>query len=174
MKPEGVPFFGILVALFLGLIWWWRSYDFVTFDEKLQFNQPQVEKDGTRFGRRTTRRRAGDIERFSLVRYKTKRSSVILTGRVMAVEGERVRIEGSEVYVDGEKIKDAYRRRTRETEVYPELIVPAGCVFVLTDARNTKGADENDSRNLGPVPIAAIMNTFSPKEPRQIKRGGLR
>ncbi|MBL4848313.1 MAG: signal peptidase I [Planctomycetes bacterium] len=170
MKPEGVVFFGILVALFLGLIWWWRAYDLVTFDEKLQFNQPMIEKDGTRFGRRATRRRASDIERYSLVRYKTKRSSVILTGRVMAVEGERISIDGAEVYVDGQKVRDQYRRRTNENEIYPELIVPAGCVFVLTDVRNRKGADRYDSRNLGPVPVEAIMNSFSPKEPRSGKK----
>jgi signal peptidase I len=171
MKPEGVPFFGILVGLFLGLIWGWRAYDFVKFDEKLQYNQPQVEKDGTRFGRRTARREASDIARYSLVRYKTKRSGQILTGRVMAVEGERIRIEGPEIFVDGKKVKDTYRRRKNDDEIYPELIVPARCVFVLTDLRNRKGADSHDSRNLGPVPIGAIMNSFSAKDKRKITKG---
>lgn len=167
MKPEGVVFFGILFGLLLGVVWWWRSYDFVTFDEKLQFNQPQVEKDGTRFGRRTARRRASDLERYQLVRYQTKRSGSIVTGRVMAVEGERIRIDGGEVYVNGEQVKDTYRKRLKLEEFYPELIVPAGCVFVLTDVRHKRGADRYDSRNLGPVPLEAIMHSFNPNEPRK-------
>lgn len=167
MKPEGVVFFGILVGLLFGLIWWWRSYDFVTFDEKLQFNQPQVEKDGTRFGRRTARRRASDLERYQLVRYKTKRSGAIVTGRIMAVEGERISISEGEVFVNGDKVNDPYRKRTNRKGFYPELIVPAGCVFVLTDVRNNRGADRYDSRNLGPVPIEAIMHSFNPNEPRK-------
>jgi len=174
MKPEGVPFFGILVAILLGGIWWWRTYDSVTFDEKIQVNQPQVEKDGTRFGRRTARRRAGDLERYQLVRYRTKRSRVIVTGRIMAIEGQRIRIEEGEVYVDDEKVKDSYRKRVNEKEFYPELIVPAGCVFVLSDVRSGRAADRYDSRNLGPVPLEAIMHSFNPNEPRQATRGGLR
>jgi signal peptidase I len=171
MKPEGVPFFGILVALIFGGIWWFRTYDYVTFDEKLQFNQPQVEKDGTRFGRRTARRRASDLERYQLVRYQTKRSGAVVTGRIMAVEGERISISEGEVYVNGEKVKDSYRKRTNPKGFYPELIVPAGCVFVLTDVRNNRGADRYDSRNLGPVPLEAIMHSFNPNEPRKPSKG---
>ena len=171
MKPEGVPFFGVFVAIVLATVWWWRTYDSVTFDEKLQFNQPQVEKDGTRFGRRTARVRASDLEPNQLVRYRTKRSGSIVTGRIMAVEGQRVRIEEGQVFVDDEKVPDPYRKRTNAKDFYPELIVPAGCVFVLTDVRSGRDADRYDSRNLGPVPLEAIMHSFSPNEPRQASRG---
>lgn len=174
MKPEGIPFFGILVALLFGAIWWYRAYDFVTFDEKLQLNQPQVEKDGTRFGRRTARRRASNIERLQLVRYRSKRSNTILTGRVVAIEGERIRIEGGDLFVDDQQIKDTYRKRTNPEEFYPELIVPAGCVFVLTDTRYRNGADRYDSRNLGPVPMEAVMHSFTANEARKSSRKALR
>lgn len=176
MKPEGAPFFGILFALVLAAVWWWRSYDLVAFDEPdaFQFNQPQIDKDGTRFGRRAGRLSASDIERGSLVRFKTRRTGRTLTARVAAVEGERIKIEGSEITVDGSVIPDEYRRRSNADEFYPELIVPAGCVFVLTDERSKAGADRYDSRNLGPIAVESIEHVFSARENNAARSRGLR
>lgn len=174
MKPEGAPFFGILLGLVLAAVWWWRSYDLVAFDEpdKFQFNQPQIEQDATRFGRRTARLSASDIERGSLVRFQNSRSGQTVTARVIAVEGERIKIEGGEVSVDGAPVKDEYRRRTNKDEFYPELIVPAGCVFVLTDQRTKAGADRFDSRNMGPIAVESIEHVFAARENDTVRKGG--
>ena len=38
---------------------------------------------------------------------------------------------------------------------YPELIVPAGCLFVLNDQRG-RGADRMDSRAFGPISARSV------------------
>lgn len=173
MKPEGVPFWAALLAAFLGAMAWWTRYDFVAFDEpkSFQFHEPQVQEGGSRLGKRAIWLSASEVEPFSLVRYKVRRCSQELTGRVVAVEGQRVRMEGSELFVNGEKVDDAYRRYGNAAEFYPELIVPAGCVFVLNDRRSRGGADRYDSRNLGPIPVRAVSHVFSPKEVRPSTKG---
>ena len=177
MKPEGVPFFGVILAMILAGVWWWRSYDSVKFDapEGLQFMQPQVEKGTTRFGQRTARLQPSDLKPLDIVRYQVGRAkNKVLTGRVFALEGQRVRIDGSKLFVDDQEIKDPYVRYKNNEEFYPELIVPAGCVFVLNDLRSRRGADRWDSRNLGPIPFRSIQHRFSPKEVQAFtrRRGG--
>ncbi|MGE0712084.1 MAG: signal peptidase I [Planctomycetota bacterium] len=172
MKPEGVPFWGVLFALLLGAVWWWRSYDAVTFDEPdtHQFHTPQIEKGSNRFGRRLDRLTAADLEEDQLVRFQLPRTKIEITGRIVALEGQRVRLDGRDLFVDNEKVEDTYRRNQNAREFYPELIVPEGCVFVLNDERWRHGADRFDSRNLGPIPVEAISHRFTPQEARPRSR----
>ena len=172
MKPEGVPFWGVLFAILLTTVWWWRTYDSVTFDEpeSHQYHSPQIEKGTTRFGKRVARLVTSDLEEDQLVRFKLPRTKIEITGRVVALEGQRVRLEGRDLFVDGEKDEDTYRRNNNPQEFYPELIVPEGCVFVLNDDRWRHGADRMDSRNLGPIPIEAISHRFTPQEARPRSR----
>jgi signal peptidase I len=169
LKPEAAPFWAVLAAFVVGITWWWLSYDSVAFDEPkaLQFHVPMVEMGATRFGRRAGGLRAADLELGMLVRFKSPRVKSTLTGRVVAIEGQRVSLDGQDVYVDGAKIKDEYRKYGNGLEFMPELIVPEGCVFVLNDKRGRGGADRFDSRNLGPIPVAALTHRFSAKKPRR-------
>ena len=68
--------------------------------------------------------------------------------RVIAVPGDRVRIEDGLVYVNGHEINESYVPQMYEdVRSYPETVVPPHCYFVLGDHRNLS----NDSRDFGPV-----------------------
>jgi signal peptidase I len=68
--------------------------------------------------------------------------------RVIAVAGDRVRIEDGVVYVNGHQLREAYVPEVYEdVRSYPETVVPPHSCFVLGDHRNLS----NDSRDFGPV-----------------------
>jgi len=68
--------------------------------------------------------------------------------RVVAVEGDRVRIDDGLVYVNDAPLPEAYVPEAYwDTRSYPETVVPAHAYFVLGDHRNLS----NDSRDFGPV-----------------------
>ena len=84
--------------------------------------------------------------------------------RVIATEGQTVRITYNDVYVDGEKLIEPYvytgdygspgryHYFDREDK-YLELVVPEGEVFVMGDHRN----NSSDSRVIGTVEESAIL-----------------
>jgi signal peptidase I len=68
--------------------------------------------------------------------------------RVIAVAGDRVRIEAGVVFVNGQRLQEMYVPRMYEdVRSYPETVVPEHNYFVLGDHRNLS----NDSRDFGPV-----------------------
>jgi signal peptidase I len=73
--------------------------------------------------------------------------------RVVAVAGDRVRIDDGILYVNGRRVREPYVPDDYEdTRTYPSTTVPAGSYFVLGDHRNLS----NDSRDFGPVPESLI------------------
>lgn len=75
--------------------------------------------------------------------------------RVIATEGEHIKIENGKVYINGEELKEDYLQSTVVTEPtggFSDLIVPEGCVFVMGD--NRSGSD--DSRKFGCVPLEKL------------------
>jgi signal peptidase I len=68
--------------------------------------------------------------------------------RVIALPGDRLRIDHGQVIVNGKRlIEDYVPREYRDTDSYAETVVPVGFYFMLGDHRNISW----DSRKFGPV-----------------------
>jgi signal peptidase I len=89
------------------------------------------------------------IERGDVVVFRYPRDpSKSYIKRVVAVAGDRVRIDAGVVYVNGHRLSEDYVPRMYEdVRSYPETIVPPHSYFMLGDHRNLS----NDSRDFGTV-----------------------
>ena len=89
------------------------------------------------------------IERGDVVVFRYPRdTSKSYIKRVVAVSGDRVRIDDGVVYVNNREIAEDYVPQMYEdVRSYPETVVPPHSYFVLGDHRNLS----NDSRDFGPV-----------------------
>lgn len=88
--------------------------------------------------------RRGDIVMFDLASNPDKG----LVKRVIAVAGDRIEIRRKAVVLNGQILNEPYVNHTRPDEILvgdnrPEVIVPAGHVYVLGDNRDVSG----DSRD---------------------------
>jgi len=73
--------------------------------------------------------------------------------RVIAIAGDRVRIEAGQVFVNDQALDEEYVPHAFIDErSYPEIVVPADSYFVLGDHRTMS----NDSRDFGPVAAGYI------------------
>lgn len=68
--------------------------------------------------------------------------------RVIAVPGDRLRIDRGEVYLNGRLLREPYvPEQYRDTKSMPEMIVPEDGYFMMGDHRSIS----SDSREFGPV-----------------------
>ena len=77
--------------------------------------------------------------------------------RIIAIEGDKAKIENGEVFVNGEKLEESYLEEGIKTEVSKsnlseEFTVPEDSVFVLGDNRK----NSKDSREFGCIPVSKI------------------
>lgn len=93
--------------------------------------------------------RLGAIQRGDIVVFRYPRDpSKSYIKRVIGVAGDRVRIDGGQVFLNNRPIEEDYVPRDYgDQRSYPEVTVPSGSYFVLGDHRNMS----NDSRDFGPV-----------------------
>ncbi len=85
-----------------------------------------------------------------------KPDEIDVVSRVVAVEGQRVRIDIGTIYVDGGPLSEPYVGEDNKTnEVHEEILIPAGHVYVLNDNRRLMTAP--DSRSFGPLWAKSII-----------------
>jgi signal peptidase I len=89
------------------------------------------------------------IERGDVVVFRYPRDpSKSYIKRVIAVPGDRVRIEEGQVYVNGGRLLEAYvPAEFADDRSYGDTVVPRGAYFLLGDHRSSS----SDSRDFGPV-----------------------
>ncbi len=89
------------------------------------------------------------IERGDVVVFRYPRDpSKSYIKRVIGMAGDKIRIDGGEVYVNGQSLDESYvPAEYSDTRSYPELVVPPNSFFVLGDHRSMS----NDSRDFGSV-----------------------
>jgi signal peptidase I len=89
------------------------------------------------------------IERGDIVVFRYPRDpSKSYIKRVVAMAGDKVRIDGGQVYVNGEALDETYvPSEYTDQRSYPEIVVPPHRYFVLGDHRSMS----NDSRDFGSV-----------------------
>jgi len=81
--------------------------------------------------------------------------------RVIATEGEHIKIENGKVYINGEELQENYLQpnviTTPMNGTFTDLVVPQGCVFVMGDNRE----HSTDSRRFGCIPLEKIESSVS-------------
>ena len=89
------------------------------------------------------------IQRGDIVVFRYPRDpSKSFIKRVIGVAGDKIRIEGGRVFVNGASLAEDYVPESYEDErSSPEITVPENSFFVLGDHRTMS----NDSRDFGPV-----------------------
>ncbi|MEA4815359.1 MAG: signal peptidase I [Lachnospiraceae bacterium] len=70
--------------------------------------------------------------------------------RIIAMEGDSIRIKNGEVFLNGEKLYEPYA--LGETLGDVDIVVPEGCVYFLGDNR----PESTDSRTLGTIPKSKV------------------
>ncbi|MGB8060923.1 MAG: signal peptidase I [Candidatus Sulfotelmatobacter sp.] len=89
------------------------------------------------------------IERGDIVVFRYPRDpSKSYIKRVIGMAGDRIRIDGGQVYVNGQALDESYvPPEYTDSRSYPENVVPPHSYFVLGDHRSMS----NDSRDFGSV-----------------------
>ncbi len=91
--------------------------------------------------------RLGDPQRGQIMAFRHERSApMVFLKRVIALPGERIKIDRGIVFINGKAIDEPYLRFRDERSV-PETVVPPSFYYVLGDNRR----DSDDSRDWGPV-----------------------
>jgi len=92
----------------------------------------------------------------NFVYYVLEVNKISYIKRVIAVEGEHIKIEDGKVYINGELYDEPYlpegTRTTDGNGFFLDLVVPEGTVFVMGDNRG----NSTDSRAFGCVPVEKI------------------
>ena len=74
--------------------------------------------------------------------------------RVIATEGQHVKIEGNKVYINGEVLEEDYLSEDIVTEekAFNDFVVPKGYIFAMGDNR----PHSTDCREFGCIPLEKI------------------
>ena len=90
--------------------------------------------------------RFGQPQREEVVAVKTTGESVLLLKRIIALPGERFRIQRGHVFVDDEELAEPYVKRTKAPWDYPEITLGADEYMVIGDNREMPMKDHEFGR----------------------------
>jgi len=93
--------------------------------------------------------RVGEIQRGDVVVFQYPHDhSKSYIKRVIALPGDRLRIDQGDVYVNGKRLPEPYvPSRFEDDRSQPEMVLPRNAYFVMGDHRSIS----SDSRDFGPV-----------------------
>jgi len=94
------------------------------------------------------------IERSDIVVFHYPRDpQVSYIKRVIALPGDRIRIDRGKVWLNGKPLREPYvPPEYRDSRSMQEMVVPDGCYFMMGDHRSIS----SDSREFGPVERSLI------------------
>jgi signal peptidase I len=101
----------------------------------------------------------GDVKQYDVVVFHYPRDiTKSYIKRVIALPGDRIRIDHGRVYVNDKRLAEPYvPARYTDERSQPEMTVPAGEYFVMGDHRSIS----SDSRDFGPVEKSLIYGKAS-------------
>ncbi len=99
--------------------------------------------------------RSKSIQRGDVVVFTTPKYDGRLVKRVIAVEGDNVVINGSDIFVNGELIEPVSQASEDESQsmYYINTVISEGCIFCIGDNRN----NSLDSRDFGEVNVNDVL-----------------
>jgi signal peptidase I len=148
----------LLLALVIGGAYLQQSYTIRTLADDATLMEPAVHHRGVKLFRTDAEPPArGTIVWFEVPSLPGR----MLVSRVVATEGDRVALDDGRLVLDGAPIAEDYALHRVAREDLPEIVVPAGCVYVLNDERDSVPSAFRDSRRLGPIPVAAVVGKIS-------------
>lgn len=129
--------------------------DIVTFESPSTLRMSAYEADLSNPVAKYENEPQGLWARFVYYVLETNKESYIK--RVIGVAGDHIKIENGKVYLNGEELEEPYLKEGIETkaehgEVFLDVTVPEGYVFVMGDNR----PKSTDSRAFGCIPLEKI------------------
>ena len=93
--------------------------------------------------------RISSIERGDIVVFRYPRDlEKSYIKRVIALPGDRLRIDRGQVWLNGKPLRESYvPEQYRDSRSMPEMVIPDDCYFMMGDHRSIS----SDSREFGPV-----------------------
>ncbi|NLW56951.1 MAG: signal peptidase I [Firmicutes bacterium] len=112
-----------------------------------------------------------------IVVIRPKEPSKKFVKRVIATEGQNIRIYNRKLQINGLTVNEPYILEEMDSD-YEWKVIPEDCVFVMGDNRN-RSMDSRDERNVGFVPLEdvigrAVVVYWPPKAMRIIKNPELK
>jgi signal peptidase I len=91
-------------------------------------------------------------QRGDVVVFRANPHADLLIKRVIGLPGDRVEIQGDQVFINGEPLNEPYLTQPTQGD-YGPVDVPPLHIFVLGDNRGFS----NDSRSFGPLPLESVV-----------------
>lgn len=145
------------VALTYGFFWGSRNFFLATIQAEEEAMMPTLNPAERVIIDRSVYRQQeperGDIISFIFSYSQISSEKVIYIKRVIATEGETVRITKGKVYVDNKKIREPYLNDEPDFSDFGPLKIPKDYVYIMGDNR----ANSPDSRHFGPVDKSNVL-----------------